>query len=81
MPENIADERKGLYSGEWRRSSRSFTTLRRVPGVEFRPELPKPYVHQEYPKWIGDVLVHSAAEEAALTTAAELVKENPAPNG
>jgi hypothetical protein len=33
------------------------------------PEMP--YVHQEYPKWIGPVIVHNADEEAALAKAAK----------
>jgi hypothetical protein len=27
---------------------------------------PVPYVHQEYPKWVNERIVHSAEEESAL---------------
>jgi hypothetical protein len=32
---------------------------------------PPPYVHQEYPKFVGDKIVHSAEEEAALLKASK----------
>lgn len=35
-----------------------------IPGLE--PEPADEYVHQEYPKAIGDVIVHSEEEEAEL---------------
>jgi hypothetical protein len=31
----------------------------------------QPHAHQEYPKWVGDRIVHSEAEELALLEAAE----------
>lgn len=40
-----------------------------IPGLE--PEPADEYVHQEYPKVVGDVIVHSAEEEAALAKPAE----------
>lgn len=40
------------------------------------PEVP--YVHQEFPKWIGDVVVQNADEEAALLKASKKQKRTEA---
>lgn len=32
---------------------------------------PPPYVHQEYPKFVNDKIVHNADEEAALLKASK----------
>lgn len=33
--------------------------------VALMATMPAAYVHQEYPKWVGEVLVHNEAEEIA----------------
>lgn len=34
-----------------------------------------PYEYREYPKWVGDVLVENADEEAAATAGSPVVRE------
>lgn len=48
----------GFWSEEWAKKPRV--------GMNPKP-VEKPYEHQEYPKVVGEVIVNSVEEEAALT--------------